>query len=109
MWCNVYLHQLDARLITTGWHLVRYADDFVIMTGTEAEAIGEQTAQDILSDLRLELSARKTRIVSFDAGFDFLGVTFYRDTYSYTWEQKRIEVQGRNVRWLYRHLPKFYY
>ena len=109
LWCNVYLHQLDARLITTGWHLVRYADDFVVMTQTEAEAQRVMKAtQHILNDLRLELSARKTRIVSFDEGFDFLGVTFYRDTYSYTWEQKRIEVQGRNVRWLYRHLPKFY-
>jgi len=109
LWCNVYLHQLDARLTTAGWRLVRYADDFVVLTASEAEAHEARAAtEEALRALRLELSPRKTQVVSFDEGFDFLGVTFYRDTYSYEWEKKRIEVKGRNIRWLYRHAPEFY-
>ena len=107
--CNVLLHQLDARLTTAGWRLVRYADDFVILTESEEAAMRALKATETtLNALRLQLSARKTRVVSFDEGFTFLGVTFYRDRYTYEWQQKRIEIEGRNVRWLYRHAPAFY-
>ncbi len=109
LWCNIYLHQLDARLTTAGWRLVRFADDFVALTATRAEAERALAATEaILQTLKLTLSPTKTRITSFDEGFKFLGVTFYRDTYSYTWEQKQIEVQGRNVRWLFKHTPIHY-
>jgi retron-type reverse transcriptase len=109
LWCNVYLHQLDARLTSAGWRLIRYADDFVVLTGSEAGAHEARAATErALADLRLTLSERKTQVTSFEAGFDFLGVRFYRDTYSYDWEGKRVEVKGRNIRWLYRHGPQFY-
>jgi retron-type reverse transcriptase len=105
----VYLHQLDARLTTAGWRLIRYADDFVVMTDNEAGAHRARAATEAaLQGLRLELSPRKTQVTSFEAGFDFLGVRFYRDTYSYDWQGKRVEVKGRNIRWLYRHVPQFY-
>jgi retron-type reverse transcriptase len=109
LWCNIYLHQMDARLTTAGWKLVRYADDFVVLAESEGRAqAAAEAVRAALQPLGLELSPRKTRLASFDAGFQFLGVNFYRDTYSYTWEQKQVEVQGRNVKWLFKHVPQFY-
>lgn len=109
LWCNIVLHQLDAQLSCAGWKLVRYADDFVILTAhaAHAELALEQT-RAVLARLRLQLAPAKTRVTNFDEGFRFLGVDFERDRWSYTWERKRIEVQGRNVRWLYKHAPQHY-
>jgi RNA-directed DNA polymerase len=62
------------------YRLVRYCDDFVVMVfGTEhdAEAIRLETA-DILTPIGLRLSAEKTRVVSLDQGFDFLGFRIQR-------------------------------
>ena len=76
---NVYLHHFDQPLIEKGYHLVRFADDFVICCETRAEA--ETAAGDaarILSDLQLRLNLDKTRVVSFERGFSFLGRQFRR-------------------------------
>lgn len=35
---NLYLDPLDHQMAATGWEMVRYADDFVILCRTEAEA-----------------------------------------------------------------------
>jgi retron-type reverse transcriptase len=109
LWCNIYLHLLDARLCCAGWKLVRFADDFVALAESPQRAEGAREAtQAVLAELKLDLSAQKTRVTSFEEGFRFLGVWFYQDTYSYEWEQKRIQVQGRKLRWLYRHPPEHY-
>ena len=93
LWCNIYLHQLDARLSCTGWKVVRYADDFVIMTATDEQAReAQQIAEAILGSLKLVLAPEKTRIASFQEGFIYLGVSFYKDSYTYIWEEKRIQV-----------------
>ena len=42
-------------------------------------------------------------------GFTFLGVTFQRDTWAYNWQGKRIVIANRQKRWLYKHLPEYYY
>jgi RNA-directed DNA polymerase len=80
---NIYLHSLDriweARFSNLGL-LVRYADDFVVMSHRESQArealrrIGE-----VLGDLGLTLHPEKTRIVDLRDGkqsFVFLGCTF---------------------------------
>ncbi len=109
LWCNVYLHEFDLRLTQGRWQLVRYADDFLVLTPSlEHARRAREVVANVLGELRLELAAQKTQVVSFDEGFQFLGVTFHRDSYAYTWEKKRIEVRGRNLRWLYRHSPQFY-
>jgi RNA-directed DNA polymerase len=57
------------------WRIVRYADDFVIMTnGTkeDAAALHEQ-AREVLAGLGLEFSEAKTRITHLSKGIDFLG------------------------------------
>ena len=78
---NLYLDPFDHQMARAGWELVRYADDFVILCRSEAEA---QTA---LSQVRawvqeagLVLHPEKTRIVNaaLPGGFDFLGYHFER-------------------------------
>src|SRR5262249_7471558 len=55
---------------------IRYADDFVVLVGgTEAEALAEQEALEIVlrDGMGLTLSPEKTRITSLTRGFEFLG------------------------------------
>lgn len=76
---NIYLNELD-HLIGEKYCMVRYADDFVILTTSEAEA--EQalaTVKEWMASHHLELHPDKTRIVNATSdpnGFDFLGYTF---------------------------------
>ena len=62
------------------YRLVRYCDDFVVMvfgTKQDAEAI-RQEVTSVLAPMGLRLSAEKTRVLSFDQGFDFLGFRIQR-------------------------------
>lgn len=62
------------------WRLVRYADDFVVMvagTRQRAESLRAEAAA-VLAPLGLRLAEEKTRVVSIDEGFDFLGFTIRR-------------------------------
>jgi len=78
---NLYLNPLDHQMAEGGWEMVRYADDFVILCGTEAEA---QKALGVVSawvkEAGLTLHPQKTRVVdaSQPGGFDFLGYHFER-------------------------------
>jgi group II intron reverse transcriptase/maturase len=92
---NLYLHRFDLALTRLGFHLVRYADDFVVLGATREEV--EEARRFItwvLGYLRLRLSPAKTRVVSFNEGFDYLGVRFHRDTYTYVRQNKRVRVKG---------------
>lgn len=94
--CNVYLHELDCKLALRARRaLVRYADDFVVLERSEAEAERcWQLTDGYLAEIKLALKPAKTAVATFDEGFDFLGVHFQGDSYSYIWEEKRIEVSG---------------
>ena len=87
LWANVYLHELDWRLVRNRWPLVRYADDFVVLTDSAA---GAERALEIvgnaLAELKLRLEPSKTRVTSFSDGFEFLGVRFQGDSYSFLWK-----------------------
>ena len=78
---NIYLQALD-RAFADGEHgrLVRYADDFVVICRSEAEArAAQQLAGEILAGLALELHPEKTKVVDLREGregFDFLGCHF---------------------------------
>lgn len=64
------------------YRLVRYADDFVIMVFGQrqhAEALWD-TVATILAPMGLRLAPDKTRVVSVDEGFDFLGFHIQRHT-----------------------------
>lgn len=93
--CNILLHQMDLRLAKMKFSSVRYADDFCIFCESRerAEQALVMTAS-LLRKLKLVLEPNKTGITHFDEGFDFLGVHFYRDTYSFEAVEKRVEVQG---------------
>jgi RNA-directed DNA polymerase len=79
---NIYLHVLD-HAFADGAHgrLVRYADDFVVMCESEAQAHeARELARQVLADLGLELHREKTRVVDLTdgrEGFDFLGCHFH--------------------------------
>ena len=106
--CNVYLHQMDLALAGLGYLLVRYADDFVVLCRRRAEALRAWgDVASVLTSLRLQFEPNKTCVTHFDAGFDFLGVRFERDEYSYLWEGKRITVEGDFPDFLYAFGPGY--
>jgi group II intron reverse transcriptase/maturase len=76
---NIYLHRLD-RKMEGRFNLVRYADDFVIFARSQSEAEAALSfAREILEgELKLTLHPGKTRIVTVDAGFTFLGFHYFR-------------------------------
>lgn len=76
---NLYLDHLDEALLDADHALVRYADDFIVLARSrrQAEAAVELTAE-VLQDLSLRLNPLKTRVVSFEQGFRFLGWNFVR-------------------------------
>ena len=89
-------------MVELGHTLVRYADDWVVLAEAETDACWAwEDAGQVLAVLELRLEPAKTQVTSFEQGFEYLGVTFYRDTYSYDWEGKRIEVQGPFDGWLF--------
>jgi CRISPR-associated protein Cas1 len=99
---NLYLHRLDQAVIQAGYEMVRYADDFLVFA--ESEASVHQAYQEVeacLARLKLRYEPSKTRLASFEKGFSFIGVWFKGDTYNYEWENKRIEVKGHQVDWLF--------
>jgi group II intron reverse transcriptase/maturase len=71
---NAVLNYLDWQLDQHGFRFVRYADDFVVVCQTKAQAEEAQTlVTHILNQLGLRLSAEKTRITTFGKGYSFLG------------------------------------
>jgi len=78
---NIYLHTFDEEMQQAGYGLVRYADDFVIFARSESAASAAMgLAREVLEgQLRLRLHPEKTRVVSVDAGFEFLGFHYFRN------------------------------
>ena len=106
--CNVYLHKLDTALVHLGWLIVRYADDFVALCRTEEEArAAREDAAAVLQSIKLQLEPHKTAVTTFDAGFDYLGVHFEGDHYTYVWENKRITVEGDFPDFLFAYRPGY--
>ena len=78
---NVYLDPLDHLLAASGFQMVRYADDFVVLCRTaEAAPQALDLIQSWVSENGLTLHPTKTRLVdAAQEGFDFLGDHFERD------------------------------
>lgn len=78
---NLYLDPLDKLMEKSGREMVRYADDFVVLCQSRAEA---ETALDEIrafaAEAGLTLHPEKTKIVDVRerGGFDFLGYHFER-------------------------------
>lgn len=78
---NIYLDPLDHRMVKKGVHMIRYADDFVILCRSEEEAQAAlREVQEWATSVGLSLHPEKTRIVDATqrGGFDFLGYHFER-------------------------------
>jgi RNA-directed DNA polymerase len=77
---NIYLHPLDERMAAHGYRMVRYADDFVVLSAHREEA--EAALAEIrrwVAENGLELHPDKTRLGDCrrrGEGFDFLGYRF---------------------------------
>ncbi len=83
---NFFLSPLDLELEKSGCRMVRYADDFLILARTPAEARSAAShASSLLKSLGLELNTRKTVEVTFDQGFTFLGAWFHGDRVFLPW------------------------
>jgi RNA-directed DNA polymerase len=86
---NIYLNPLDHLLAASGIEMVRYADDFVLLCRSEAEA---QRALGLVEQwtmtVDLKLHPEKTRVVDATqrGGFDFLGYHFER---GYKWPRQK--------------------
>ena len=86
---NIYLDPLDHEVAASGYEMVRYADDFVILCGSEAEArVALAKVQRWTASAGLRLHPEKTRIVAATqrGGFDFLGYHFER---GYRWPRRK--------------------
>ncbi len=86
---NIYLDPLDHLMQEAGTEMVRYADDFVILCRSEAEAQAAfERVQQWVEQAGLTLHPEKTRIVDATqaGGFDFLGYHFERGKH---WPRKK--------------------
>lgn len=86
---NIYLDPLDWEMARSGYEMVRYADDFVILCRSEAEArTALAKVQEWTAQAGLCLHPEKTRIVDATGrgGFDFLGYHFER---GYRWPRRK--------------------
>lgn len=86
---NIYLDALDHLMAQAGYEMVRYADDFVVLCRTQAqahEALSLVTGW--MDEAGLTLHPDKTRIVDATqrGGFDFLGYHFER---GYRWPRDK--------------------
>ncbi len=79
---NLYLNAFDRRIrALENVRLIRYADDFVILTRGQEDA--EATllqVEDTLKTLGLELHLDKTHVHAVSEGFVFLGIRFGADS-----------------------------
>ena len=75
---NIYLNPLDWLMMTKGYEMTRYADDFVVQCKTEAEALSAlETIREWTEQAGLVLHPTKTKIVNSEEGiFEFLGYKF---------------------------------
>jgi RNA-directed DNA polymerase len=86
---NIYLDELDHTIAEKGMQMVRYADDFVILSGSKEEAEAAlRIVKEWMCKAQLQLHPEKTKIVNANepGGFDFLGYHFER---GYRWPRKK--------------------
>jgi group II intron reverse transcriptase/maturase len=74
LFSNIYLTPFDNEMTKRGYRLTRFADDWLALCKTRAEAEAAlRTAKAILESLGLTLHPTKTKIVHISEGFEFLG------------------------------------
>ncbi|MCP1301200.1 reverse transcriptase domain-containing protein [Chryseobacterium sp. S0630] len=82
LFSNIYFSDFDQKIIADNYNLIRYADDFVILSNTKRECKeAYQKCKTYLENLNLEIHSLekndKTKITDISKdGFTFLSVTF---------------------------------
>ena len=77
---NIYLDDFDEQLAALGHKLVRFADDFVLLSRSRQRLIaGKAEVARLLNEAGLLLHPDKTRMTRFNQGFRFLGHGFAGD------------------------------
>jgi len=76
---NIYLYQFDKEMTESGYKVIRYADDIVILCQKkiEAEQALRKTREILERELNLKLNPEKTKITHKSKGFEFLGYNFF--------------------------------
>lgn len=77
---NVILHPFDAQMTARGFHLVRYADDFIVFANSKEECIAiDMFARATLAKLGFSIPALgtggKTRVAAPNEAIEFLGLS----------------------------------
>ncbi len=91
---NLFLADFDLALEQAGLKVIRYADDFLILSNDDAGTHSALAiARDKLEELHLQLKDEKTSIGSFEEGFQFLGAFFQGSGIWIPWEK-----HGKNRR-----------
>ena len=78
---NIILKDFDRKFLSKGFHLVRYADDFIVLAQSEVECTQvDIAARNILGKLGFDIpeigdAGGKTRICEPDQSVDFLGLS----------------------------------
>jgi len=95
---NIVLDVLDKELANHGYVFVRYADDFLVLAKSmpEIEKARDLVQHVIEGKLQLKLSPEKTKITTFDQGFDFLGFHFSHN--GVTMRAKSVEKLKEKIR-----------
>ncbi|MEM9944112.1 MAG: CRISPR-associated endonuclease Cas1 [Planctomycetota bacterium] len=74
---NLFLDVFDEAVEKSGGFLVRYADDFLILYRTQAEAVASHDkARQVAQSLCLALNENKTGVLDLKVPFEFLGFQF---------------------------------
>ncbi|KUI97421.1 hypothetical protein VRK_36100 [Vibrio sp. MEBiC08052] len=77
---NLMLDHLDAVMESLGYELIRYADDFLVLTKSRDKAQQAlHMIEEILTAQGFALNHEKTRIRHFSEGIHFLGYLFVND------------------------------
>lgn len=100
MLVNLILETVDAALLSEGFPLVRYADDLAVAVASEAdgwEAV--RCAHESVRRLGMTLGEEDTQVMSFEAGFTFLGEDF-GPRYPVVLRDARVEEPERRVLYL---------
>ena len=86
---NIMLNELDKELETRGLNFVRYADDCLILVGSEkaAKRVMERITKFIEEELGLKVNATKSK-VSEPKDIKFLGFGFYWNPHQYQFKAK---------------------
>jgi RNA-directed DNA polymerase len=102
---NIYLHPYDEAMTQSGYKMVRYADDIIILCRSKEEAKEALRQTEIILEVKLglKLSKEKTKIVHKSQSFEFLGYAFGSGYSDYKIPRGRaIESFKEKIRWLTR-------